>query len=334
MPRKSKFFYDFDSALKHLSGDTQLAASALNALSNATRQNLAAFARAWVLLPVDRRRSIISMMVELAEANVELDFNLLFRYLLDDEDAQVRASAIEGLWEDEDSALVKPLVGFLRSDPDARVRAAAADSLGRFMLLGEYGRLAQSPHGDLIYEALLATVHGTAEELNVRRRAVEALAYSSRDRVRDVIAAAYADDDAQMRASAVAAMGRSADPYWRKIAAAELDSLDPRLRFEAVRAVGELEYRAAVPHLIELLDDPDREVQMAVITALGQIGGSAAKEALTNAAESDDEVLHELADEALQELRFSGDSNLLLFDLDTDEELQEDEDDIDPVDAL
>lgn len=333
MPPKSKFFYDFDSALKHLAGETRLASSALNALSSATRRNLAAFAPAWVVLPAERRRSVVKMMVELAEANVELDYNLLFRYLLDDEDPQVRASAIEGLWEDEDAALVKPFVGFLRSDPDARVRAAAADSLGRFMLLAEYGRLPESPHANLIYEALLATIQSAAEELNVRRRAVEALAYSSRDQVRDVIAAAYADEDAQMRASAVAAMGRSADPYWRKIAAEELDSLDPRMRFEAVRAMGELENRGAVPRVIELLDDPDREVQMAAITALGQIGGSAAKEALANAAESDDEVLHELADEALQELRFSGDPNLLLFDLDVDEDLADDEDDIDAVDA-
>ena len=329
MPPKSKFFYDFDSALKHLAGETRLASAALNALSGATRKNLAAFARTWVVLPAERRRSVTKLMVELAEANVELDFNLLYRYLLDDEDPEVRASAIEGLWEDEDAALVKPFVGFLRSDPDARVRAAAADSLGRFMLLAEYGRLPESPHANLIYEALLATIRGTAEELNVRRHAVEAVAYSNRDQVRDVIAAAYADEDPQMRASAVAAMGRSADPYWRKIAVDELESLDPRMRFEAVRALGELEYRAAVPQLIDLLEDPDREVQMAVITALGQIGGNAAEQALANAAESDDEVLHELADEALQELRFSGDPNLLLFDLDVDEELVEDEDDAD-----
>ena len=334
MPRKSKFFYDFDSALGHLQSETRLASSALNALSNANKQNLAAFARKWVSLLVERRRNVAKMLVELAEANIELDFNVLFRYLLNDEDAQVRASAIEGLWEDEDAALVKPFVGFMRSDPDARVRAAAADSLGRFMLLAEYGRLPQSPHANLIYEALLATIHGTVEDLNVRRRAVEALAYSSRDRVRDVIAAAYADEDEQMRASAVAAMGRSADPYWRKIAARELDSLDPRMRFEAARTMGELEYRGAVPRLIELLDDPDREVQMVTITALGQIGGNAAREALTSAAESDDEVLRELADDALQELRFSGDPNFLLFDLDPDEELTEDEDDLDEVDAF
>ena len=241
----------------------------------------------------------------------------------------MRAFAIEGLWEDEDPALVKPLVGFLRSDPDATVRAAAADSLGRFMLLAEYGRVPQSPHADLIYDALLATIHGTAEAIGVRRRAVEALAYSSRERVRDVIAAAYADDDADMRASAVAAMGRSADAYWRKTVANELDSHDPRMRFEAARAIGELEYRAAVPRLIELLDDPDREVQMATITALGQIGNRAAMDALTRTAASDDEVLRELANDALQEVRFTGDTNLLLFDWEADEELMDDEDDFD-----
>ena len=329
MPRKSKLIYDFKSALEHLQSEDELSSTALSGLSNANRRDLTDFAQTWVELPTERRRAITRILVELAEDNIELDYDVLFRYLLNDEDAPVRAFAIEGLWEDEDPALVKPLVGFLRSDPDATVRAAAADSLGRFMLLAEYGRVPQSPHGDLIYEALLATIHGTAEDLAVRRRAVEALAYSSRERVRDVIAAAYADDDADMRASAVAAMGRSADAYWRKTAVRELDSLDPRMRFEAARAMGELEYRAAVPRLIELLDDPDREVQMVTITALGQIGSREAMDALTCTADSDDEVLRELANDALQELRFAGDSNLLLFDLDVDEELIEDEDDFD-----
>jgi len=327
MPRQTKFFYDFASALEHLQSESRLATSALNALSGANKQDLAAFAQTWVALPVERRRQVAQLLVDLAEKNVELDFNILYRYLLNDDDAQVRASAIEGLWEDEDPALVKPFVGFLRSDPDAHVRAAAADSLGRFMLLAEYGRLPQSPYGDLIYEALLATIHGAAEDLAVRCRAVEALAYSSRDAVRDVIAVAYAADDAQMRASAVAAMGHSVDKYWGKTATRELDSPDPRMRFEAARAIGELEYRAAVPRLVDLLDDPDREVQMATITALGQIGDKAARQALTRVAASDDEVLRELADEALQELQFAGDPNLLLFDVDLDDGLEMDEDD-------
>lgn len=323
MPRQSRFIYDFASALKHLQSETRLAPSALSALSGANRQNLAAFAKTWVALPIERRRRVARTLVDLAEENIELDYNALYRYLLNDEGAPVRAAAIEGLWEDEDPTLVKPLVGFLRSDPNAEVRAAAADSLGRFMLLAEYGRLSQSPYGDLIFEALLATIHSSAEDLLVRCRAIEALAYSSRDPVRDVIADAYADADAQMRASAVAAMGHSADKYWRKTAASELDSPDPRMRFEASRTMGELEYRAAVPRLIEMLDDPDREVQMATITALGQIGDKTARDALTQTAASDDEVLRELADEALQELLFAGDPNLLLFDLEPEDEFEE-----------
>lgn len=324
MTRQNKFFFNFDSALRHLENEDKPALSALGALTGANKENLAAFAQTWVRLPVQRRQRVAQMLVDLAEKNIELDYTVLFRYLLNDDDPEVRALGIEGLWEDEDPALVKPFVGFLRSDPDARVRSAAADALGRFILLAEYGRLPQSPHAELIHEALLATIHGSAEDLAVRCRAVEAIGYSSKEHVREVIDAAYADDAAEMRASAVAAMGRSADAYWRKAAANELDSPDPRMRFEAARACGELEYRAAVPRLIEMLEDPDREVQMVAITALGQIGGGQARDALTRAAASDDEVLSELADEALQELRFSSDPNLLLFDLDLDE-VSEDE---------
>ncbi len=160
--------------------------------------------------------------------------------------------------------------------------------------------------------------------------------------MREVIAAAYAHEDAEMRASAVSAMGRSADKYWRDMATSELDSSDPRMRFEAARAVGELEVRNAVPRLIELLGDADREVQGAAVAALGQIGGKPARQALVAAAKSEDEVLRALADEALQELEFARSSDFLLLDLNTgeeaiipegdgDEELDEDEldDDLD-----
>ncbi len=153
--------------------------------------------------------------------------------------------------------------------------------------------------------------------------------------MRDIIAAAYEDDDAQMRASAVSAMGRSADAYWRSTAAGELQSADPRMRFEAARTAGELENRTAVPRLIELIQDDDREVQSAAITALGQIGGKPARDALRRAAESPDEVIRTLADEALQELAFASSSEMLLLDLagQRDElDLLGDDDDLDEPD--
>ncbi len=313
--KKKEILVEFNTALEHLRGQ-ELSPSILGALSGANRTELAAFAVTWVDLPVERRQRVSQMLVEMAEENFKHDFNLLFRYMLNDEDPTVRAHAIDGLWEDEDTGLIKPLIGFLRSDPDASVRAAAADSLGRFVLLGEYDRIPQQGLSDLVHDALLATIRSGTEETEVRARAIESLAYWSEDQVRDIISSAYEDENPLVRAAAVAAMGRSADTFWRKTAAGELESPDPRMRFEAARAVGELEDRESVARLIELIDDSDREVQSAAITALGQIGGKTARQALERAADSEDEMVHSLADEALQELEFASGSELLLFDLD------------------
>jgi HEAT repeat protein len=309
------FDADFKSALLYLQSDEiSLSPSLLFALSDLDRRELQEFARVWQLLAPDKRRRITQAMSELAEERIEADFTRIFRYLLDDEDAEVRASAINGLWEDEDPALVKLFIGALRSDQAARVRAAAAEGLGRFLLLAETKRL-PAVDGDDIQTALLATIRNAGEDQLVRRRAIEAIAYIGDETVRNIVAAAYADDDAKMRATAIFAMGRSADPYWKRTTAQELYSPDPQIRFEAARAVGELEFKAAVPRLIELMDDPDREVQSAAITSLGQIGGKDARRALINVIEGEDEVAREIAQDALDELEFASSSNLLLVDI-------------------
>lgn len=313
-PRK-RVVWTFADAVKQLRDDhAALSAEALGALSNTDKVQNAAFARTWHTLPVGRRRQTAAMLVELAEQNIELDYNALFRHLLGDDDASVRANGIEGLWEDEDPALAKRFAEFLRDDPDAGVRAVAADALGRFVLLAEYRRLADS-QAEVITRALLTTTRDLDEDLTVRCRAVEALGYWSDDTMRQVIAAAYDDDAPEMRASAIAAMGHSADKYWSETAASELQSPEVQMRFQAARATGELENRDATEALVELLDDPDREVRSAAITALGQVGGKLAKRALADAAASDDKVLSGLADEALQELEFSDNAEFLLFDL-------------------
>lgn len=332
MPRKKELFPDFTDALRRLRDDALTTRGALTPLSGANRAQLGAFAETWVRLPTERRRDVSAKLVDLAEENIEMDFNVLYRYMLDDEDAQVRANAIEGLWEDEDSALIAPFVGFLRSDPSPLVRATAADALGRFVLLKEYNRIPEK-QGDLIHSALLATIRSANEPLDVRRRALEALAYWGGDMMRDVIANAYVDDDAEMRASAIAAMGRSADNYWSRQVSAEMNAEDAPMRFNAARAAGELEMRSAVPRLIELMDDPDREVQAAAITSLGQIGGNAARAALEEIVESEDAVFALLAEDALAEAEFVSGGELTLFeaDLEEDDDL-EDEDEAQDAD--
>ncbi len=315
---------DVKPALAQLrDANAHLSASVLSALSNIQRADLAAFAQTWIKLPVERRRRAAQMIVELAENDTHIDMSAIFRYLLNDEDASVRAAAMDGLWEDDDPALVKPLVGFLRSDPDARVRAAAADSLGRFVLLAEYDRLAP-PLADLIQESLLATLHSPSESAQVRAPALESLGYSSRAGVDQELNAAYDSDEAQLRVSAIIAMGRSTEPRWRELVAGELDSPEARMRFEAVRALGELESRAYVDKIVALLDDPDPQMQMAAIGALGRIGGKPAKQVLTQIAASEDETLSAFAQDALQELEFYTEIDLSLFDSDEQEHEKED----------
>jgi HEAT repeat protein len=305
----------FESALERLRDeDSSISTTTLFSLSDVNREELQQFAETWTGLTVQRRRQIAMAMGELAEENIEANFNRLFRYLLDDEDAEVREDAIEGLWEDEDVSLVNPLIGSMRSDAAARVRAAAAESLGRFVLCAETKRI-PSGRGEQIGEALLAVIRNAGEDELVRRRAIESISYRGDETVRGIVESAYATDDANMRASALFAMGRSADPYWRRTVAGELWSPDPQIRFEAARAAGELEYKVTVPRLIELLDDPDREVQDASITALGQIGGKAAREALLDLLDGEDEVARELAQDALDELEFTRESELLLYDM-------------------
>lgn len=331
---------DFQSALKYLvSDEISLSSSLLFAFSDVTRPELQEFARIWQTLPADKRRRVSLAMMELAEERIEADFTRIFRYLLDDEDAQVRVNAINGLWEVEDTALIRLFIGALRSDPDAQVRAAAAEALGRFLLLAETKRI-PAADGDEIQTALLAAIRSGAEDQLVVRRAIESLAYLGDETVRNIVATAYANDDPKMRATAIFAMGRSADPYWKRTVAQELFSPDPQIRFEAARAIGELEFQAAVPRLIELADDPDREVSSAAITSLGQIGGKEARRALIALIEGPDEVTREIAQDALDELEFASGSNLLLVDIGLEsaeeallaEELEDDEAEFDDAD--
>jgi HEAT repeat protein len=320
---EKQFDADFLSALKYLTSDeVSLAPSLLFALSDVTRPELQEFAKTWQTLSPEKRSRVTAALTELAEERLEADFTRIFRYLLDDEDPQVRVQAIAGLWEDEDPSLIRYLIGALRSDPDAHVRAAAAEGLGRFVLLGETQRISATD-GDEILTALLAVIRNLGEDQLVVRRAIESYAYIGDETVRSIITLAYADDDPKMRATAIFAMGRSADPFWKRTVAKELFSQDPQIRFEAARAVGELEFKAAVPRLIELASDPDREVSTAAITSLGQIGGKDARRALIDILEGEDEVAREIAQDALDELEFTGGSSMLLVDVGLESEEEE-----------
>jgi hypothetical protein len=276
----------------------------LSRLSDLPRAEVIRFDSTWRVLAADRRLGLVSMMVEQAEANIHLNFHAILRECLNDVDGQVRRLAIDGLWEDEKPSLIERLITMLGNDPDSEVRAAAATSLGRFVLLGALGEIIEAT-ADQVERSLRSAWMRAVESNEVRRRALESLAYAADPAVGALIEAAYNDDDQLMRKSAVFAMGRSADWRWSKTILAELRNRDAAMRFEAAVSAGELGLSAAVQPLVELMDDASSDVREAAALALGKIGGREARRALEAVLDGEDERLAQAAEEALEELAFN-----------------------------
>ena len=283
-------------------------------LSAPSRAEAALFCARFASISAARRREIATLLFEQAERDFMLDYSDLFVACLDDADATVRCRAVEGLWEDERTLLIAPLVRLLHSDPSTEVRAAAAVSLGRFVYLAECDQL-DVRRAEMVRQALRQTANDPQEQIEVMRRAIESLAYINDEEMRRLIDRAYSHGDERVRESALFAMGRSADRFWAETVLGDLLDPSPAIRYEAVRASGELHLRRAVPRIIELGDDTDREVQTMAIWALGQIGGRRARAVLERWASDDDEARATAAAEALEELEFANISfDMLLVD--------------------
>lgn len=296
---------ELDSLLQQLADESRAVRTInLTGLSDLSRSQAATVYAALAALSARRRLEVVSTMAEQAEANVHLNFLAIMRECLNDADAGVRKTAIDGLWEDERPNLIAPLIRILAEDPAAEVRAAAAISLARFALLGALGELDEA-YADRVEAAMRAAWFRADEVIEVRRRALEGLAYTNGEDVNELIETAYFDENGLMRQSALFAMGRTADRRWAKYILRELESHDPGMRYEAAVAAGELALNAAVKPLIRLLEDTDSAVRETAALALGKIGGPAARRALESCLDSDDHALAEAADEALEELIFN-----------------------------
>ena len=292
----------FEEALQRVvDEDAALTSADLYALSAPSLAGSRLFRSQWPAVSDGRRREIVALLVENAEANFELDFNALFRLMLEDDHAEVRTLSIKGLWEDDEPTLIAPLVRILQYDAAPAARAEAASLLGRFLLKAELEEMA--PRCAVpVRAALLEVIDDCDEHVIVQCRAVESIAYLSEGFVQDIIAAAYESTDESMRISAVFAMGRSMDATWAEHVLTELSNRNPAMRCEAARACGELEIKEAISPLIRFVSDPDPEVQAAAVEALGQIGGQRARGVLERCCGSEDDALRAAAEDALGEL--------------------------------
>jgi len=249
----------------------------------------------WDGLRPEYRSKLMRNLVDVGEANFELDYRALGMAGLDDDSPEVRAAAIEVLWEDESLELMERLIDIALWDEAVSVRAGAASALGRFILLGELGDLPES-ETTRAQDAVISLLNNDDEDVEVRRRALEAIANCSHEIVPDAIEEAYQSYDQRMRVSAVFAMGRTCDDErWADTVLREVVSGDPAMRYEAARSCGELEIAEAIPYLARLSQERDREIKEVAIWSMGEIGG---KEALR--------ILGQLAEEA----EITGDQDL------------------------
>lgn len=309
-------------------GETDIPARYLAEFSDIEPASLTALKKDWPRIDLGRKLVLLDQLNNLVSEDTLVSFDDLGRALLTDDEAQVRVRAMRLLVECEDAHLVPVYIDMLTNDSDMTTRAEAASMLGLFVRLGEYDDI---PDGLLrqIEDILLEVTNGE-DEPSVRRRALEALGFSSRTEVPILLQSAYNREDPAWKASAVFAMGRSNDQRWADHVMRMLVSEERRIRLAAVQASGELEIKAARPLLLELLEDEfDDAILGAAIWSLSQIGGEDVRIYLQNLldkAEGDSQIA--LLEEALDNLVFTEDmSSFDLLALDAD-----DLDDLDEID--
>jgi len=316
----------------------------LHRFSDIDPADLAALRIAWPQINPERRVSLLQDLEDLADTDTLVSFEDMAHFTLNDSDARVRAIAIRLLWETNNEKLIPIFIKMMTSDPDEIVRAGAAGGLGLFVYLGELEEI-QTDLYKKVEDGLLSVYNGTDKPI-VRRRAVEALGYSSNDEVPPILEESYTSTDKDWQASALFAMGRSADERWGKKILAKLDSPELDAQLEAVRAAGELELQNARKPLLDLLKNPeelDVDLRSAAIWSISQIGGKGVRERLEKLSENtEDEDETYFIDEALDNLDFKegvaslgisdmtpviDEEHTRIVDLSSDEEEDEEEDD-------
>jgi len=239
--------------------------------------------------------------------------------LIGDEDPEVRAMAIRGLWDYPRPEFIDRLLYLSINDPSQEVRSQAIITLGRYIYEGEMsdydfqweGPLAELMEPELPLEDflrvknfLLSLFKDESQPMESRRYAVEALGFLSDPEVLKVIEAAYNHPDRRMKISAIFAMGRNGHRKWRSIILRELENTDYEIRYEAVRAAGEAYVEEATPLLAEIAQfEEDKDLRMEAIWALGKTGGEEAESVLLEIVTTDpDKDIREVAEAALEEL--------------------------------
>jgi HEAT repeat protein len=298
----------FETALGELTDPSKRpTAQQLVDFSNLDEDEARQLADVWSEIDSSRRAALLSALTDMAQDNVELNFDAVFKTALQDETPEVRAAALRGLFEYEGRDLIPRLIELLREDIDAEVRRECAMALGRYAVEAELGNLRPGDTG-AIKEALMECAEDLEEDEKVRARAIEALGAMSGEETDNLIESIYQEESPWLKVGAVDAMGRSANELWLPIVLREMENPAPEMRHAAAFAAGQIGDEEAIGRLKQMAAlDPDHDVQLAAITALGEIGGAQARVALKSLLYEGDDDLREAIQEALTEISYSDD---------------------------
>ena len=165
-----------------LDTDRPLPARFLYRFSDLEPADLDKLAVVWPQLPLWRRQGLIEDIEELSNNDTLLDYVAFSRFALKDEDPKVRRSAVNTLWDYEQTDIIPTFLDLLATDSDAGVQAAAVHGLARYVYAGEIEEIPQARLKQ-IEEALLAALNNPDTPSQVQRAALESLGYSSRAEV-------------------------------------------------------------------------------------------------------------------------------------------------------
>ena len=313
----------------------------LHRFSDIPEADLAKVKSVWNQVAAERKTTLFEDLEMLADSDTLLSMETIARFGLNDSEAHVREISARLLWETGDTRLIPQFIDMMKNDPAEVVRASATTSLGLFIYLGELEEI--NAEAAKAVETALFEVYESSDTELVRRRTLEALSFSSHEKVQKMIRQAYNSNDREWVASAVFAMGRSSNEKWIPSVLEMLDHDDDRIQFEAVRAAGELSAKKAREPLLTMLENgvDDDELRMAVVWSLSQIGGEDVRETLENMLEEcEDDEEAGVIEEAIDNLFLTeGMDNLDMFDFGVEDEdhldnvvnlEQEDDQDDDP----
>ncbi len=238
--------------------------------------------------------------------------------LLFDAEPIVRKQTARIIWEYSYKDFIAPLLEVANEDPKQEVRTRALLTFGKYIYegemeeyeLGEEDRLPsqwEEPNKltpeqyERIKSFLFATINNTDRSLKERRSALEALAFSTDDRVEEEIEKAYEREETGWVMSALFAMGRQKYSKWEPYVKECVPHEDEAILREAIRAAGELRVEELNEKLIELAREREGDIREEAILALGEIGSHAANafEFLDNLALNSTGELKEIAESAV-----------------------------------